>query len=85
MYVVYILECVDSTYYVGCTNDVKRRLHQHNHLKSGARYTKIRRPVRLQYSEEYTTLSEARRREAALKRFTRLQKTALILKGHLSP
>ena len=64
MFTVYILECADKTLYVGCTNDLEKRLNQHNNLKSGAHYTKIRRPVALRYTESFKTLLEARGREA---------------------
>lgn len=75
---VYILECSDKTLYVGCTNDLARRLVEHNHSKSGAHYTKIRRPVKLKYTETYATLGEGRAREAEIKRLTRAQKLLLF-------
>lgn len=75
---VYILECADESLYIGSTNDLVKRIHQHNHAKSGAHYTKIRRPVVLKYSELFATLGEARTREAVLKRLTRQQKLTLI-------
>lgn len=78
MFYVYILQCSDDTLYVGCTNDLERRLHQHNFAKSGAHYTKIRRPVALKHSERYETLAEARKREAEIKRWSRAQKLVLI-------
>jgi putative endonuclease len=78
MYFVYILECADKTLYVGSTNDLEKRLKQHNGAKSGAHYTKIRRPVVLKYSERVRTLAKARAREAALKRLTRQEKIELI-------
>ncbi len=74
----YILECADKTLYVGCTNDLERRLKQHNHAKAGAHYTKIRRPVELKYAEMFATLAEARAREASIKRLSREQKLQLI-------
>lgn len=77
-HVVYILECADTSLYVGSTTDLARRVHQHNHAKKGAHYTKIRRPVVLKYSETKETLKEARAREAELKRMTRPQKLALL-------
>ena len=73
----YILECSDGTYYIGSTNNLEKRLIQHNALKSGAHYTKIRRPVYLKYKEEYATLGEARKREAQLKKLTRSEKEML--------
>ena len=75
---VYILRCADDTLYVGCTNDLNKRLHQHNHAKAGAHYTKIRRPVILQHSERFRTLGKARAREAEIKRMTRGEKLLLF-------
>jgi len=77
-YFVYILQCSDKTYYVGCTNNLEKRLKQHNESKSGAHYTKIRRPVSLVYKEEYGTLLEARGREAEIKRLKREEKEKLV-------
>lgn len=77
-YFVYILQCSDSTYYVGCTNNIEKRIHQHNFTKNGAHYTKIRRPVELKHHEIFETLSEARRREAELKRWPRKNKEKLF-------
>jgi putative endonuclease len=77
-YVVYILECADTTLYVGSTNDLEKRLYAHNTLKSGAHYTKIRRPVVLKYSETVASLGEARAREAELKHLSRREKLDLM-------
>lgn len=78
MFYVYILECKDKTLYVGSTNDLEKRLHAHNYLKSGAHYTKIRRPVVLKYSEKHSTYSKVRQREGELKRLTRKEKLQLF-------
>lgn len=78
MYFVYILQCADKSLYVGCTNDLAKRMRQHNESKLGAHYTKIRRPVTLKYSEEFKTLKEARRRETEIKGWRREKKLALI-------
>ena len=74
----YILECADNSLYVGCTNNLERRLEQHNNSKWGAHYTKIRRPVILKYSETFDTLKEARRRETELKGWRRDKKIFLM-------
>lgn len=74
----YILKCADSSFYVGSTNNLEKRLKQHNESKSGAHYTKIRRPVKLVYSEKFGTLKEARAREVEFKKLTRAQKLDLI-------
>lgn len=75
---VYILECADGTYYIGSTNNLEKRLHEHNHSKNGAHYTKIRRPVVLKYSEIVSSLSDARKREAELKKLSRREKERLV-------
>jgi putative endonuclease len=77
-YFVYILECSDQTLYVGCTNNLERRLEQHNNSKSGAHYTKIRRPVIFKYSEKFDNLKDARRREFEIKKWGREKKMNLI-------
>lgn len=77
-YFVYILECADGTFYAGSTNDLEKRLHKHNNLKSGAHYTKIRRPVVLRYSEEVPDFATARAREAEFKRWSRAEKLEFI-------
>ena len=78
LYKVYILECSDHTLYVGSTNNLERRLKQHNSLKSGAHYTKIRRPVKLIYEETLETLKEAMKREREIKSWSRKKKLELI-------
>jgi putative endonuclease len=78
MYIVYILECSDGTLYIGSTNNLEKRLREHNELKSGAHYTKIRRPVVLKYKELSPTISSARKREAEIKKLSRMQKLELI-------
>ena len=83
-YFVYILECADKTFYVGCTNDLDRRLKQHNNSKWGAHYTKIRRPVILKFSETFSTLKEARQREIEIKGWRREKKSELISKPSVS-
>lgn len=79
MFAVYILECADTTYYIGSTSDLDRRLVEHNTSKRGAHYTKIRRPVVLRYSEEVETLGAARKREAVLKKLKREDKEKLFV------
>lgn len=80
-YFTYILTCADKTLYVGYTTDLEKRLITHNTSKTGAHYTKIRRPVKLVYSESFKTLSEALKREHEIKTWPREKKLALIKKG----
>jgi putative endonuclease len=78
MHFVYILECCDKSLYVGCTNNLEKRLFEHNNSKRGAHYTKIRRPVVLKYSETFDNLGSARKREAEVKGWKREKKIALF-------
>lgn len=78
MYHVYILQCADSTLYIGSTINVEKRLKEHNTSKRGAKYTSTRRPVKLVYSEVYETITEAMRREYEMKKWTRKRKLTLI-------
>jgi len=78
MHYVYILRCADQTLYVGCTNNLDKRLKQHNESKNGAHYTKIRRPVVLIYKEALETLAQGRRREAEIKSWPRGKKLSLV-------
>ena len=73
----YILECGDGTYYCGWTNDLEQRLSAHNAGK-GAKYTRMRLPVKLIYFEEYETKEEAMSREWHIKRLSRSEKKELI-------
>jgi len=77
-YYVYILECSDKTLYVGSTNNLEKRIYEHNNSKNGAHYTKIRRPVVLKYSEILETFSESRKRENEIKKYPRNKKLELF-------
>ncbi len=77
-FTVYIVECADRSLYVGCTNNLEKRIVQHNTSKRGAHYTKIRRPVRVVYSEHFETLLPARRRETEIKSWRRERKMDLV-------
>jgi putative endonuclease len=74
----YILECADGTFYTGWTTDPDRRVKQHN-KGIGAKYTSTRRPVKLVFLELHPNRTEAMRRELAIKRMKRTQKSKLIL------
>ena len=77
-WLMYVVECADGTYYTGITTDITRRLHEHNHTKRAAKYTRSRRPVKLIYFESHENRSEASRAEAAFKKLTRKKKEAYI-------
>jgi putative endonuclease len=74
---VYVLECRDGSLYTGVTNDLDRRVLRHQSGR-GAAYTRSRLPVRVVYQEPARDKGAALRREAAIKKLTRLQKLALV-------
>jgi putative endonuclease len=76
---VYYLRCADNSLYAGVTTDLIRRLHEHNTCnKSGAKYTRMRRPVRLVYAEPQKNRQLACKREYQLKKLTKVKKEALV-------
>lgn len=77
-YYLYILKCSDDTLYTGIATDVTRRLDEHNNSDKGAKYTRVRRPVKLVYMEEYEDRSSASKREYAIKKLSRTKKLELI-------
>jgi putative endonuclease len=79
MYFVYIVECADSTLYTGISTELERRIQEHNTSEKGAKYTRIRRPVKLVYSESYPNRSSASKREYEIKKkMNRAEKLKLI-------
>lgn len=80
-YYAYIALCSDGTYYVGYTDDVKKREKAHN-LAKGAKYTRSRLPVSIVYFEECEDKSAAMSREWHLKRLTHAQKDELVKTKH---
>ena len=75
-YFVYILLCSDNSYYIGSTNNLKKRFAAHKVGKGGA-YTRSHRPLKILHTEKHPDKSSALRREVQLKRLTRSQKEAL--------
>ena len=79
MYYVYIARCADDTLYTGIATDLSRRIEEHNSSDKGAKYTRVRRPVSLVYSEEFPDRSLASKREYEIKKkMSRTQKLKLI-------
>ncbi len=75
----YIVRCIDGSLYTGWTNDLGKRIKDHNEGR-GAKYTKARRPVVLVYYEEFATKEEAMRREWEIKQLTRAEKLKILEK-----
>jgi len=83
LWLVYILQCKDSSFYTGITNDIQERIATHN-SGEGAKYTRARIPVRLVYQETCSDKSIARKREIEIKGWTREKKEKLVA-GFLRP
>jgi putative endonuclease len=75
---VYILKCSDGSYYVGVTNNLERRLEEHNAGLIEDCYTKNRRPVEVVYWEPFSDYNQAFEFETRLKKWSRKKKEALI-------
>ena len=73
----YIVRCRDGSLYTGWTNNLEKRIKDHNNGR-GAKYTKSRRPVLLAYYEEFATKEEAMRREWEIKQMKRQEKQDLV-------
>lgn len=78
---MYILECVDGSYYTGSTNNLDLRLWQHQNGQ-GANHTKKRLPVKLVYVEEFERIDQAFYREKQVQGWRRKKKEALIRNMH---
>ena len=74
---LYVLRCKDGTWYCGITNDLARRIAQHDRGK-GARYTRGRGPVKLVRSWPHAGKSAALKAEMAFKRLPRRKKVAVL-------
>ena len=81
---VYFLKSeVNGRYYIGSTNNVDRRLDQHNNGES--KYTKLTKPFKLVFSQEYESLKKARQIEFKLKKLKRRDIIEKIIKeGHIN-
>jgi putative endonuclease len=66
-YWVYILECKDKSYYTGVTNNLERRIHEHNNSSNIYSYTYDRRPCIIVHHEETSSIKDAIAREKQIK------------------
>jgi putative endonuclease len=80
LWCVYLLECVDGTYYCGITNDLETRVKVHNSGK-GAKYTRGRGPVKVIGIIKNLTNSQALKVEYAVKKLKHKNKLAYFAKG----
>jgi len=81
-YYVYVLLCEDDSYYTGYAKDIDSRVKQHMR-GVGARYTKLHRPKRLVYTEEFDTIGEAVKREREIKKLSHDEKHKLVSRARM--
>ncbi len=79
---VYVLLTQRNTYYCGYTDDVQKRFKKHK-SGIGAKYTKANKPVKIVYTEEFKTKSDAMKAELKFKKLTRIKKDSII-NGYLT-
>ena len=77
-YYVYILKCIDNSFYTGVTNDVARRVLEHNNSEDKTAYTYRKRPAKLVWFETYNDINQAIGKEKQIKGWNRKKKQALI-------
>lgn len=78
-WIVYLLQCANQTLYCGVTNDINRRLRQHNgEIVGGAKYTQANHPCELVYQEKAKDRNSAQKRECKIKSMRRDEKLLLI-------
>ncbi|MCF7834714.1 GIY-YIG nuclease family protein [Candidatus Gracilibacteria bacterium] len=75
---VYILRCKDNSLYTGITNNLEKRIFDHNNSKIGAKYTKSRRPVKLVWKKKVSDKNTASKLEYKIKRMGKQKKEELI-------
>ena len=78
-WLIYILKCVDDSLYCGITNNIEKRLKQHKgEIIGGAKYTRSHWPCKLVYKEKSASRSQALKREAIIKKMSKVEKQTLI-------
>jgi len=77
-YYVYILKCLDNSFYTGITNDLERRLTEHNTGRNPESYTYDKRPAELVFYEEFDNPDLAIEYEKKIKGWSHKKKQALI-------
>lgn len=78
LYYVYILQCSDDSYYTGITNDIHKRFVQHQDGLDKDSYTYNKRPVTLEFYQEFNDVNQAIFFEKKIKGWTKAKKAALI-------
>jgi putative endonuclease len=77
-YFVYILLCYDNSFYTGVTNDLERRIWEHENKIDPSSYTSKRLPIKLVFHESFPDINQAIAFEKQIKGWKRSKKEAII-------
>ena len=77
MYYTYLLLTENNTFYCGYTDNLEKRFQKHLSGK-GAKYTRINKPIKIVYSKEFESKSNAMKEEARIKKLSHSEKSKLI-------
>lgn len=77
-YYVYIVKCSDKSLNTGLTNNLERRINEHNFGVNDNSYTSSRRPVNLIFHQEFMQFQQAEKFEKTIKKWSRKKKLALV-------
>lgn len=77
MWYIYILLCEDGSFYTGASNNPQKRFQDHKNGKGGA-YTRSHKPIKILYTEELSSKSEALKREIQIKGWSKGKKIKLL-------
>jgi len=73
MWLVYIIQCSDGSFYTGASNNLEKRFLEHKN-GTGGRYTRSHKVIKIIYSEKFLTKSVALKREIEIKSWSRAAK-----------
>jgi predicted GIY-YIG superfamily endonuclease len=77
MFWVYLLRCIDGSYYTGHTDNLSKRISEHQSGRLPG-YTSTRLPIELAFQQSFPTREEALRAERQVKGWSRKKKEAMI-------
>jgi putative endonuclease len=77
MWFVYVIQCVDGSFYTGSTNNLEKRFSEHKNGKGG-HYTRSHKVVKIIYSKQLATQSKALKREIEIKKWKRNKKIQVL-------
>ena len=77
MWFVYIILCLDNSFYTGVSNNPQKRFLDHKNGKGG-RYTRSHKPIKMIFQESYSNKTDALKRERQIKGWSRSKKIKIL-------